>query len=107
MQESLKRFDDSSSTSVAGRKVLRGDRVIENYIEDAYPGTTFDPEIHSGSDKDGLDLHTVTRFRDTEFKSTASFGNPLFGNAVVKKVFYLDALSNISLPFLGKKSRCI
>lgn len=81
-----------------GRKVIAGDRLIENFIEDTYPGTSYDPAYHKGSEKDsdGLTLHTVTRFRDTEFKEQSSFGASLF-TSNIRSIFYLDSLSSKSV----------
>ena len=97
---SFKKVPDRVQGGLSGKKVTVGDRVIENYTQDTYPGTTYDPEVHKGDDDDGLDLHTITRFRDTESEIDNSFGDTLFGgvdsNTNIKDIFYLDALSSKS-----------
>ena len=70
------------------------DRVIENFVEDTYPGTTYNAEVHTSSEKDndGLTLHTITRFRDAVYRERDSQYN-LSQNGI-KDLYYLSALSS-------------
>ena len=70
------------------------DRVIENFVQDAYPGTTYNAKIHAASekDKDGLTLHTVTRFRDAVYKGRDNKYD-LASNGI-KDLYYLSALAS-------------
>ena len=67
-----------------------GDRIIENFIEDTYPGTTYDPEYHKKGEKDtdGLTLHTVSKYRRTKVSITDDFGKSLFRGMKVKNISY-------------------
>lgn len=90
------RYDEKIKVDIPGRKVEVGDRVFEDFVEDTYPGTTYDPAYHAGGEKDtdGLTLHTITRYRDTEFKKFSNYGEAIFNSGDIEEMFYLDALSS-------------
>ena len=70
------------------------ERVIENFVQDAYPGTTYNAKVNAASekDKDGLTLHTVTRFRDAVYQDRTEISD-LSSNGI-KDLYYLSALSS-------------
>ena len=74
MEDTLKKLEDGTESDTPGRQVNIGDRIIEEFVEDTYPGTTYDSAYHKDSEKDtdGLTLHTVTRFRDTTYNDSNS-----------------------------------
>lgn len=90
--------DFVSSIRLSGENSITfSNRVIEESVEDTYPGTTYDPAYHKGSEKDsdGLTLHTITRVKDVYYDPNSNFSNSL-SSAKVSNIFYLDALSSKS-----------
>ena len=100
----FKRYDTHAQVDLPGTKFYYVDRIIEEFIEDTYPGTTYDPAYHAGGEKDtdGLTLHTVTRYRDTEFEKNASFGNSFITSSDIKEIFYLGPVSSKSISIEDK-----
>jgi len=90
----VERYDNTGD----GIKYYIRDRIIENFVEDAYPGTSYDPAYHSGSSKDtdGLTLHTITKYRETKFENGNNVGSNLI-ESTSNEIFYLDALSSKSI----------
>ena len=89
-------YNERVNVDSPGRKVEIGDRVFEEFVEDTYPGTTYDPAYHKGSEKDtdGLTLHAIIRYRDTGFIQGSNYGESVFNSGDIKEMFYLDALSS-------------
>lgn len=70
------------------------DRVIENFVQDTYPGTSYNASVNKTSEKDndGLTLHTITRFRDAVYKDRTEISD--LSDIGVKEIYYLSALSS-------------
>ena len=96
------RLEDGTESDTPGRQVNIGDRIIEEFVEDTYPGTTYDPAYHKGSeeDTDGLTLHTITRFRDTTYNN--SNGQIFIQPESIKEIFYLNPLSSKTISVEDK-----
>ncbi len=72
-------------------------------VEDSYPGTSYDPAYHKGSEKDtdGLTLHTLSKYRELSYENSTNRDTNIFNMNNIKEVFYLDALHSKNLNIDG------
>lgn len=80
-------FTNASSANDVPKRIL-----IDDTVQDVYPGTSYDPDKASKREKDsdGFDLHVVAR--NTPFEFTQVSGT-LLQQSQINEVFYLNAVS--------------